>query len=212
LIVDGSAKIEGRSKKEIEILRSEAKKVAEKGWRPAFWMIDKSLSELLALRRGVYSGPPISAIAHCEVRPVFPGIRVRLCQFHVIQALQRWVRDQQRKRRKKQKRKKRRKKGDVDHDFIALPKSAMAKLLDAVRTILQRCRDIEDDSWDDALIAFRAELERLCAEEGVPESALPIWEYFEENWFVETWRGLYPCLFAPLVGSPMSVSRNRFMD
>ncbi|KAJ7128853.1 hypothetical protein C8R46DRAFT_1331939 [Mycena filopes] len=99
---------------------------------------------------------------------VFPGIIVRICQFHVMQAILRWERDH----------------GPGGNH---LPRPALSlvrkhQLLFAVRE-LQRCRLI--DRWPAYTARFRQRLEALA--EGSATTADHLWGYFEANWFTEEW-------------------------
>jgi cell division protein YceG involved in septum cleavage len=43
-----------RSEDELERLIQNAKQIVQRGWQPAFWMIDKSAQELNAIKEGSY--------------------------------------------------------------------------------------------------------------------------------------------------------------
>jgi hypothetical protein len=143
---------------------------------------------------------------------VWAKIRMRLCQFHVIQAIRRWDRDHGRRRKKRRTRKpkgtkSKRRKGkkttaqntsnpnsetsedDGSDDHVSLPKGAMTSLLDLFRH-LQRCRADDKDPFEPAVQSFESELADLCTAHRVNDTMLTaIKKYFRENWFIEEWRG-----------------------
>jgi phage-related protein len=82
--------------------------------------------------------------------------------------------------------KKKRKRGEVDPDYVSLPREAMSKLLIAFRN-LQRCHS--EDQWDADINTFREKLREICEDEGVAGAFDAVFRYFEENWFIELWRG-----------------------
>jgi hypothetical protein len=122
---------------------------------------------------------------HISTPAVFPDTLVRLCQFHIIQAIQRWVVDR----------------GDGDKLSdpdnpdsgpamkIRLSKRAKADLLQEFR-LTQRCRDMPDDRWEDALEKFERAVDQLCSNHGISDVAPAIIEYFRRNWWCDTWRGV----------------------
>ena len=115
---------------------------------------------------------------------VFPDTLVRLCQFHIIQAIQRWMVD--------------RGNGDKLSDpdnpdggpamKLRLSKKAKADLLQEFR-LTQRCRDTPDDHWEDALEKFERAVYQLCSNHGVLDVAPAIIQYFRQNWWCDTWCG-----------------------
>ncbi|KIM71459.1 hypothetical protein PILCRDRAFT_17058 [Piloderma croceum F 1598] len=68
-IYDGTAVIEDRTADEVAKIKKEAAHIMTKGWIPSHFMIDKSLTEKNAIQR------------------VWPGAIIRVCQFHIIQAI-----------------------------------------------------------------------------------------------------------------------------
>ncbi|KZP15732.1 hypothetical protein FIBSPDRAFT_958571 [Athelia psychrophila] len=132
-----------------ESLLAESRIVIQEGWWPAFFMIDKSRAEKNGIQR------------------VFPGIPIRICQFHVVQAILRWEKD--------------------EPSGQGRPKLSLVQkhhLLYAVRD-LQRCRDSHD--WDDKLRVFYRRVGVLSNDD--IDKAERIKAYFNVNWFKLEWRG-----------------------
>jgi hypothetical protein len=120
---------------------------------------------------------------------VFPGVIIRVCQFHVMQvserrvhsrahltngntqAILRWERDNTPA-------------GEGHGRVPALSLTRKHQLLWAVREI-QRCRD--PARWPTYLEQFRARLDAITR--GSRVSSQTLWQYFEANWFCEEWRG-----------------------
>ncbi|KZP10623.1 hypothetical protein FIBSPDRAFT_757936, partial [Athelia psychrophila] len=129
-------------------LLAEPRIVIQEGWWPAFFMIDKSRAEKNGIQR------------------VFPGIPIRICQFHVVQAILRWEKD--------------------EPSGQGRPKLSLVQkhhLLYAVRN-LQRCRDSHD--WDDKLRVFYRRVGVLSNDDS--DKAERIKAYFNVNWFKLEWR------------------------
>jgi hypothetical protein len=151
-------------------------------------MIDKSIAELNAILQG---GVCVNSFAArlLTANAVFPGAIVRICQFHIIQAIMRWVLDPDAEangptRSGNRKRKKWSKAGRM------LPRDAMPALLNLFRQ-LQRCRDTEADPWRSALQAFEDDVRQLCEDHNILEKAQPVLEYFQKNWWTPVWRGMF---------------------
>ncbi|KAJ7852532.1 hypothetical protein B0H13DRAFT_1207570 [Mycena leptocephala] len=147
-LVNGRVEIADGLKEHAEELMKQAHLVVEHGWRPRFFMIDKYRSSLVAIRRGVI---------------------IRICQFHVMQAILRWERD-----------------GGAPGEQQVRPTLDLRRkhqLLWAVREI-QRCRHLEQ--WQQYLDQFRLRLDYIT--EGSQTSSDTLWDYFEANWFCDQWR------------------------
>jgi hypothetical protein len=86
----GTAVIEDRSSLEKARLLANAKVIVKHGWKPSHFMIDKSLAEKSAIRKGIYSHSSISSQTAYTLFVVFQDVIIRVCQFHIIQAIRRW--------------------------------------------------------------------------------------------------------------------------
>jgi hypothetical protein len=100
---------------------------------------------------------------------------IRICQFHVIQAIRRWT-------------------GVTNEDDKPhFTRKGMNELLDEFRK-LQRARTEED--WEDAAEEFFTRLQELCAKYERKESYDRIKKYFVDNWMDSFWGRSYPaCAF-----------------
>ena len=81
----GSAGIDSGHEDNKKVLYEEANKIVDRGWKPAFVMIDKSLANKVAVNRGALQ---LSLSGWTDIESfnlVLPGVPVRICQFHVIQ-------------------------------------------------------------------------------------------------------------------------------
>ena len=166
-------------------LMTAAKRVRDNKWNwiPLYVMIDKSLAELKAILAGMFCYCTEIASYRTNALIVWPGITVRLCQFHVIQAsisfplmlarvkpimqaIIRW---------------------DRDHETNAarpkLSRDSKDKLLHAVRE-LQRCCVAED--WAAEVEKFKTRIASFTD----ASTAHAIILYFERNWFIDLWRGV----------------------
>lgn len=88
---------------------------------------------------------------------------IRLCQFHVIQAIIRW---------------------DADRTDTASPPRLSVPIK---RSMLVEFRELQrsntDAEWNTKLEVFKVALTKLLGD------AFPsVWNYFEKNWFNEFWR------------------------
>ncbi|KAG7085788.1 hypothetical protein E1B28_003329 [Marasmius oreades] len=120
--------------------------VNQKSWDPLFFMIDKSKAEKNALQQ------------------VWSKVSIRLCQFHVIQALLRWEVD-----------------NVTDSSKPKLSRIQKFKLCWAFRE-LQRASD--ENEWLQMKKVFEARVASIS-----PSQASLIIQYFEVNWFSQYWRG-----------------------
>ncbi|KAF7965873.1 hypothetical protein HWV62_41176 [Athelia sp. TMB] len=159
-MVPSSATVEDRSPEEVKEIKRWAACIVTHGWNPSHFMIDKSTAEKHAIEQ---------VWGH--------EVLIRVCQFHIVQAIQRWVDERSKKGSKTNKTKPR------------LSVSAMKDVLVAFR-YLQRCRDTSKDPWNTALSIFEGELRRICTYHGF-DNALPVVrDYFRKNWWSEEWRDI----------------------
>ncbi|KAJ7785929.1 hypothetical protein B0H16DRAFT_1445870 [Mycena metata] len=168
-LVDGRVEVAEGLKGHTDALMKQAHLVVKNGWKPAFFMIDKYRASKFAIRQ---------ERLYDFLRTVFPGIIIRICQFHVMQAILRWERD-----------------NAVVGEAQARPTLDIRRkhqLLWAVREI-QRCRD--PAQWQEYLDQFRQRLEWIA--EGSRNSAQTLWDYFEANWFCDEWRELWTDMGLP---------------
>ncbi|KAJ7472183.1 hypothetical protein FB451DRAFT_1471472 [Mycena latifolia] len=148
-------------------LMAKAKFIVKYGWRPTFFMIDKSRAAKAAIEE---------------------GIPIRICQFHVMQkyripnlsleAILRWERDNA--------------PAGERQSRPVLSVHRKRQLLAAVREV-QRCRDIR--LWDRYTRRFRRRLDAIAA--GSATTAEALWDYFEANWFCEEWRDYWTDMGLP---------------
>ena len=127
-------------------------------------MIDKSAAERAAIRKGKIALPScheniliqyfLLVFASKTDAPV-----IRVCQFHIIQAIRRWNHEHFDKRKNIQGAKKKR--GAKDNNLPSLPLGAISKVLDAFRSA-QRCRDPSD--WRLYQDRFESNLSQICQE------------------------------------------------
>lgn len=121
-------------------------------------------------------------IIHIEGCLVFPNVEVRVCQFHVMDAIQRWLNVSH--------------SSLVEHDgkkgktkskkTFQVPKEAHADIARAFR-FTQRCR--QSDDWPTYVHAFDSAIKGICQQHGVPEQASTITSYFQDNFWCRDWRG-----------------------
>lgn len=147
-------------------------------------MIDKARSEKAAILEGTaFRLCTLSSSLHKPLT-VFPGAIIRVCQFHIIQAIRRWVRDHFLPQRQK--------KGKptvkLKRASPSLPTAAMAQLLDAFRAA-QRCR-VEAD-WPRHRNIFEQNVRTICAAAELASRAASIIQYFRDNWWCAEWRGMH---------------------
>lgn len=117
---------------------------------------------------------------------------VRVCQFHIIQAIRRWNRDslgasQDSKKSSKVSSKKR-----IENGLPSLPIDALVDVLVAFR-ICQRCRCAED--WPLTQDVFETSVDHICQEYSIPRTAPVLKKYFQDNWWCHEWRGKYTVVF-----------------
>ncbi|KAJ7108452.1 hypothetical protein C8R43DRAFT_905380, partial [Mycena crocata] len=139
-------------------------------WIPLYVMIDKSVAELNTLLA------------------VWPELIVRVCQFHVIQAILRWDRDQ-----------------DTGSARPKLSRPSRDKLLHAVRE-LQRCRS--DDQWETEVERFRSRIASFAD----ARTTTIIMQYFERNWFIPLWRDLWTDIGLPSGRNRDTISTNNWTE
>ncbi|KAG8955776.1 hypothetical protein FRC03_011062 [Tulasnella sp. 419] len=126
-LVDG-AEIEYSEETEHAQLLQNAREILEHGFKPSHVMTDKNMAQMNAIKK------------------VFPDVPVRLCQFHVSQAINRWATDKPRGK---------------DDDRPRLGTTKKTRLLEIFRE-LQRCRSMEE--WPAFRLRFFKELEKIIME------------------------------------------------
>ena len=186
--VIGMAVIEDRTTDEVAKIKKEAARIVTKGWIPSHFMIDKSLAEKNAIQQGIGTTHSNSALCLFQVT-VWPGAIIRVCQFHIIQAIVRWVEERGRgESGKSSKKTGKRPKKAGDGGKLSLPTKAMKDVLEAFRWA-QRCRNTADDRWAHAQTVFESNLQWICQSYNCAESLNTITKYFRDNWWSEEWRG-----------------------
>ncbi|KAK4701402.1 hypothetical protein P7C70_g4829, partial [Phenoliferia sp. Uapishka_3] len=191
----------GRDAADQALLLQEATLIAEHVWAPSHVMIDKSRAELNAIRTWAAS--------------MGVEVNVRLCQFHIIQAILRWTTDAPNSAFRTAKK------------DVKISRIAKLEILDAFRAlqryrVAQRAATEELPAESDAAFAERCDLEwtaavRLfghriadIAEAYADEGEADIWydkvmHYFEDNWFTPEWRDLWVDH-----GQPLGITRDGF--
>jgi hypothetical protein len=121
-------------------------------------------------------------------KPTDPKPVIRVCQFHIIQAIGRadfyasTSEDGELDGSKKSKAK-RNKKVSVGLD----PRSDIAY---AFRRI-QRYRSDDPRPWEDWVSEFDDAIRAICDKHGISDASQIIIDYFDRNWFSPYWRGVY---------------------
>ncbi|KAK0548968.1 hypothetical protein OC844_006942 [Tilletia horrida] len=151
-VCDAAAASQGRSDSgpAHSRLLAEATKIKAAGtWTPSVVMIDKCKASLKALRT------------------VWPEAQVRICQFHIVQAILRWDTDN-------------RSKNDRPPGISISDKQRLCR---AFRRA-QRCRLKKE--WPSFLTAFESKVHGILStyKAGTADSVL---EYFRTNWWAEEW-------------------------
>ncbi|KAF7362357.1 hypothetical protein MVEN_00582400 [Mycena venus] len=159
-LVNGRVPVAAGLEDKRDELLAQARLIVQYGWIPAFFMIDKSRASKAAIEE------------------VFPGVPIRICQFHVMQAILRWQRDNAPEGERQ------------PRPVLSLPRKHM--LLQAVREV-QRCHHIS--RWSRYTARFRRRLDIIV--EGSQTSAETLWDYFEANWFCEEWRNYWTDMGLP---------------
>jgi hypothetical protein len=140
---------------------------------------------------------------------VFEKPVIRICQFHVAQAIGRadFHSDEEdtfqaatsenpdtstgntskkttkaRLKKKKTRRQRGRK--------LSVCKEARNAIVRAFRRI-QRYRASDEEPFESYLEAFRSDVRNVCKEYGIVEAVQPILDYFDRNWFSDLWRRVY---------------------
>lgn len=156
------------------MILEQARAIVSRGtWCPGWIMIDKSAAERNAILRGSLNSLFLGNYSLTFLlSSVWPNAIIRLCQFHVIQAILRWDRDRHLPR---------------DLQERAQPRLSIAlkrRILYAFRE-MQRCR--QDEDW----ILYRTQFERSVHRylQDTPELLESVLGYFRENWFKLEWRG-----------------------
>ena len=184
----GMVVIQDRTTDEVVKTKKEAARIATKGWIPSHFMIDKSLAEKNAIQQGIGTTHLNSALCSSQVT-VWPGAIIRVCQFHIIQAIVRWVEERGRgESGKSSKKTGKYPKKAGDGGKLSLSTKAMKEVLEAFRWA-QRSRNTADDRWVQAQIVFESNLQRICRSYNYAESLNAITKYFRDNWWCGEWRG-----------------------
>ncbi|THU89074.1 hypothetical protein K435DRAFT_915517, partial [Dendrothele bispora CBS 962.96] len=155
-----------------DLIREATSVVESESWNPLYFMIDKSRAEVIAIRE------------------VWPQMHIRLCQFHVVQAILRWETDQ----------------GLTQPGRPKLDRTAKYLLLWAFRQ-LQRAHDRE--SWDQELGVFLTRMEHIIQDRHIRNIVL---NYFEVNWFTKFWLDLWTDIGLPVGHNRDHISTNNFTE
>ncbi|KAG8790885.1 hypothetical protein FRC12_010763 [Ceratobasidium sp. 428] len=151
------------SPEEIVQIQKAANMVFNDTWNPGFMMIDKDRAERKATQKA------------------FPKTPVRVCQFHAVQAILRWLhashpylleRDSTKASKSKQ--------------TFTVPEEAHTSIL-RLFCYMQRCRTAEE--FPAYQQAFELGLKRVCDGHGVPKQYTAVSQYFKQNYWCAEWRG-----------------------
>ncbi|CAD6925856.1 unnamed protein product [Tilletia controversa] len=135
------------------VLLANARRICEeRSWRPSTVMIDKCRAELNAINE------------------VWPDTQVRLCQFHIMQAICRW--DAEGK--------------SATAKPPSVPRSLKPAICIAFREA-QRCRDMKD--WPTTLVKFEAAIKEILSKESAA-TVKQVLTYFAVNWWSPPWHEL----------------------
>ncbi|KZV90368.1 hypothetical protein EXIGLDRAFT_837845 [Exidia glandulosa HHB12029] len=147
-----------------------ARAIVEAGeWNPCWFMIDKDKALVKA------------------ILAVWPDAVIRLCQFHVIQAILRWHTDAE---------------GNLDDLNPKRPRltyDQKRQVLDAFRS-LQRCRSVSQ--WSAYVKTFTSAINNIMKKKN-RSMANTLIQYFERNWFTDFWRDRWTD-----IGLPKSLTRD----
>ncbi|KAG8730395.1 hypothetical protein FRC12_020288 [Ceratobasidium sp. 428] len=157
-----ATELSNRTVEELAVIKKAASDIISARWSPSFFMIDKDAAEK-------------NACSH-----VFPSSPIRICQFHVVQAILRWL-----KASHKAPSTKPAKKGSKATKSVLVPQDAHEDILKAFRRT-QRARTHEQ--FLVAQQTFEASIGDICTNYGVPEQHDTICAYFQKNWWSTTWR------------------------
>jgi hypothetical protein len=185
----GKAVVEERSSPEKARLLANAKAIVKHGWKPSHFMIDKSLAEKSAIHKGIYFHFYGITTNNSQSIVVFRDVIIRVCQFHIIQAIRRWDYDIGAGRSNKTARKT----GKRPKYQKSLPEEALVEILALFRST-QRCRDTETHPWSEAQTTFEDRLLSICENHGVRSSVTSLTLYFRDNWWCNEWRSAYICI------------------
>lgn len=172
------------SERDVNTLLQQAEIIKKNGFKPSFWMIDKSASEKNAIETGTYMHSETSVT---DFKPVFPKANIRVCQFHVMQAIGRADFY----------------KGDTDAGVgnggdgesgkvgrrISVPLHARAAIAAAFRRV-QRYRGDDGVPWEKSkhLAQFRRAVTDITDRHGISSIRPRILAYFDHCWFRPYWR------------------------
>ena len=94
-------------------------------------------------------------------------LHIRVCQFHIVQAILRWM-----------------------ASTVKVPQDVKVIIIQHFR-LVQRCRNTPDDPWEKSLGTFERMVADTCASFGIPPgNTQTILQYFRDNWFCPEWRGV----------------------
>lgn len=111
---------------------------------------------------------------------------IRVCQFHIIQAIRKFDYDLGAGHASKNARKT----GKRPRYQKSLPEEALVEILELFRST-QRCRDTPTHPWSEAQATFEDRLLSICQNHGVESSVTTLTSYFRDNWWCDEWRGWY---------------------
>ncbi|KAJ7185884.1 hypothetical protein C8R46DRAFT_1207993 [Mycena filopes] len=180
----------GRSKKIQAQILENAKEIIENGWRMALIMIDKHFPSLLALKAFLKKYNLV-------------GVFIRICQFHVVQAIIRWEWSDGRK-------------GlnavigvDLKFHIIILFRSlqrsrtrdeftdAKTKFFAGVRALMLEEDSVATSSSAKGKGKARSQGKTMQSQQVREAMYEAVREYFESNWFVEAWIDHYTDIGMP---------------
>ncbi|KAJ9105223.1 hypothetical protein QFC20_004358 [Naganishia adeliensis] len=192
---------QGADYQEKATILNNARAVVDAGvWSPRFVMIDKDRAERNALAAA------------------FPEVPIRLCQFHVVQAILRWFTDGEKRFEEEAeeaeavddasqnpptKKGRKPKKRDI---IPRLPNEAKLELLQCFRE-LQRWRH-GDGPWSSAVDDFTSSIYKICEKHNcTTRMGTAVTKYFQDNWFIDEWRDMWTD-----AGLPDGLSRDAILN
>ncbi|QRV77110.1 Ulp1 protease family, carboxy-terminal catalytic domain protein [Ceratobasidium sp. AG-Ba] len=163
-----------------------AKQVLAGTWKPQFMMIDKDRAELKASSK------------------VFPDTPVRVCQFHAIQAIQRWLHASHAYILEVEASKQPKVRKSRSKQTFTVPPEAHSNILELFR-YTQRCRNHEEFTvYQDA---FESGLKQLCHIHSISRQFPTIQHYFRENFWSSEW-----CESVTDIGLPAGHTRDKILN
>ncbi|QRV99035.1 hypothetical protein RhiJN_27054 [Ceratobasidium sp. AG-Ba] len=179
--INAGAIPEDRDQEEIEKIKAAASQVIAGTWLPNFVMIDKDRAERKASKRA------------------FPNVPVRVCQFHAVDAILRWLHgshtyNQDNNASKQSKSK----------NTFKVPEEAHSDILRLFR-YTQRCREAEE--FDTYLDAFESGLKKICMDYSIGKQFHTICDYFKQNFWCPEWRDSVTD-----IGLPVGHTRDKILN